>query len=484
MAQRSKISSTSSCSTNDISHFLEHLAHDVFHHVDDVVSFDEAHLDVDLRELGLAVGAQVLVAEAAHDLEITVIAGDHEQLLERLRRLRQGVELVGVHAARHDEVAGTLGGRLDQIGGLDLEESLGVEEAADLLGHLVAQDQVALQGRSAQVEVAVLHAQVVAAVGVLLNGERRGLRLVEHLDALGDDFDVARGHLRVLGFALHDASRNAEHPFAAHAGGRLAHLGGRMLLDGDLRQTVAVAQVNEGHGAEVSHFLHPPGQGYGLVYVAGSQTAASMGPVHVDGCIICSDFVSLSLQPTKVSIFTGMSYPEDEKSAVGAPAAAAKGAGGAADAAAVADGQRQTDERFMRLALAEARKALEAEEVPIGAVVVSRGAVIGRGHNLVETLADPTAHAEMQALTAAASTLGGKYLPECTLYVTVEPCIMCAGAIAWAQVGRVVWGADDPKKGYRRYSEAVFHPRTTLTRGVLAAECEELMTSFFAFLRK
>lgn len=138
----------------------------------------------------------------------------------------------------------------------------------------------------------------------------------------------------------------------------------------------------------------------------------------------------------------------------------------------------------MRLALNEARKAFDMQEVPIGAVVVAGDAVIGRGHNLVETLSDPTAHAEMQALTAAASTLGGKYLPECTLYVTVEPCIMCAGAIAWAQVGRVVWGADDPKRGYRRYSETVFHPRTTLTRGVLAAECGELMTSFFTFLRK
>ncbi|MDE5622832.1 MAG: nucleoside deaminase, partial [Alistipes sp.] len=136
-----------------------------------------------------------------------------------------------------------------------------------------------------------------------------------------------------------------------------------------------------------------------------------------------------------------------------------------------------------RLALGEARKAFDEEEVPIGAVVVAAGAVVGRGHNLVETLADPTAHAEMQALTAAASTIGGKYLQECTLYVTVEPCIMCAGAIGWAQVGRVVWGADDPKKGYRRYSEAVFHPRTTVAGGVLREECEELMASFFAALR-
>lgn len=135
------------------------------------------------------------------------------------------------------------------------------------------------------------------------------------------------------------------------------------------------------------------------------------------------------------------------------------------------------------LALNEAQKALKQQEVPIGAVVVAGGAVIGRGHNLVETLADPTAHAEMQALTAAAATLGGKYLQECTLYVTVEPCIMCAGAIGWAQVSRVVWGADDPKKGFRRYSEAVFHPRTTVARGWLREECEELMSGFFAGLR-
>lgn len=145
--------------------------------------------------------------------------------------------------------------------------------------------------------------------------------------------------------------------------------------------------------------------------------------------------------------------------------------------------QQREDEKFMRLALGEARKAFEEQEVPIGAVVVADGAVVGRGHNLVETLADPTAHAEMQALTAAASTLGGKYLQGCTLYVTVEPCIMCAGAIGWAQVGRVVWGADDPKKGYRRYSEAVFHPRTTVACGVLREECEALMSSFFAALR-
>lgn len=146
--------------------------------------------------------------------------------------------------------------------------------------------------------------------------------------------------------------------------------------------------------------------------------------------------------------------------------------------------QRQTDENFMRQALNEARKAFDQQEVPVGAVVVSEGRIVGRGHNLVETLADPTAHAEMQALTAAAATLGGKYLQQCTLYVTVEPCIMCAGAIGWAQVGRVVWGADDPKKGYRCYSDRVFHPKTTVVRGVLAEECETLMGAFFASLRQ
>ena len=145
--------------------------------------------------------------------------------------------------------------------------------------------------------------------------------------------------------------------------------------------------------------------------------------------------------------------------------------------------QRKTDEKFMRLALNEAEKALEEQEVPIGAVVVADGRIVGRGHNLVETLADATAHAEMQALTAAASTVGGKYLSECTLYVTVEPCIMCAGAIGWSQIGRIVWGADDPKRGYRRYCERVFHPRATSAAGVLREECEALMRDFFADLR-
>lgn len=144
----------------------------------------------------------------------------------------------------------------------------------------------------------------------------------------------------------------------------------------------------------------------------------------------------------------------------------------------------EQDEKFMRLALNEARLALAKREVPIGAVVVAGGRVIGRGHNLVETLSDATAHAEMQALTAAMSTLGGKYLPECTLYVTVEPCVMCGGALAWSQIGRVVYGASDPKRGYSTFSERIMHPRTEVISGVLREECEALMSSFFATLRK
>lgn len=136
------------------------------------------------------------------------------------------------------------------------------------------------------------------------------------------------------------------------------------------------------------------------------------------------------------------------------------------------------------MAIEEAERALAKHEVPIGAIVVVGDRVIGRGHNLVETLADATAHAEMQAITAAASTLGGKYLQQCTLYVTVEPCAMCAGAIAWSQVGRVVYGAADAKRGYSTISERILHPKTEVVSGVLAERSEELMQRFFADLRK
>lgn len=139
------------------------------------------------------------------------------------------------------------------------------------------------------------------------------------------------------------------------------------------------------------------------------------------------------------------------------------------------------DEKYMKLALEEARRAAAEDEIPIGAVVVTRrGAVVGRGHNLTEKLGDVTAHAEMQALTAAAGTLGGKYLTDCTLYVTVEPCTMCAGAIGWAQVGRIVYGAPDPKRGYSSVvARSPFHPKAEIVAGVLEEECAALMKEFF-----
>lgn len=142
------------------------------------------------------------------------------------------------------------------------------------------------------------------------------------------------------------------------------------------------------------------------------------------------------------------------------------------------------DEKYMRMALDEARRAAEMGEVPVGAVIVTHGRVIGRGHNLTETLTDVTAHAEIQAITAAAQTVGGKYLPDCTLYVTVEPCLMCGGALGWSQIGRVVYGASDPKRGCSTFTDRAYHPRTQVEGGVLADECGELMKSFFSQRRK
>lgn len=137
------------------------------------------------------------------------------------------------------------------------------------------------------------------------------------------------------------------------------------------------------------------------------------------------------------------------------------------------------DERFMRMALNEAHLAADADEVPIGAVIVCNGQVIARAHNLTETLTDVTAHAEMQAITSAAAMLGGKYLVDCTIYVTVEPCLMCAGALGWSQIARVVYGASDEKRGYHTFCSHPFHKKTIVESGVLADECAQLITDFF-----
>ena len=142
------------------------------------------------------------------------------------------------------------------------------------------------------------------------------------------------------------------------------------------------------------------------------------------------------------------------------------------------------DTFYMKQALAEAEKAARCGEVPVGAVIVCQGRIIARAHNLTETLNDVTAHAEMQAITSAADVLGGKYLKDCTLYVTVEPCVMCAGAIAWAQTGRLVFGAADEKRGYRRYAPQALHPKTIVSEGILADECALLMKDFFSARRR
>ena len=145
----------------------------------------------------------------------------------------------------------------------------------------------------------------------------------------------------------------------------------------------------------------------------------------------------------------------------------------------ITEEQQKKDERYMRMALEEAQIAYEAGEIPIGAVVVCKDRVISRAHNLTETLCDVTAHAEMQAITAAANTLGGKYLTDCTLYVTVEPCVMCAGALGWSQIPRIVYGCRDEKRGFTDYAPHALHPKCTVVGGVIEDECRQLMQQFF-----
>jgi len=139
-----------------------------------------------------------------------------------------------------------------------------------------------------------------------------------------------------------------------------------------------------------------------------------------------------------------------------------------------------SDEYFMKEALKEAQRAMDRDEVPVGAVIVWNNNIIARAHNLSETLNDPTAHAEMQAFTSATNTTGGKYLQDCTLYVTVEPCVMCAGASFWVQIGRIVYGATDVKRGYTLLRQSVLHPQTVVQGGILKEECSDLMKAFFA----
>lgn len=144
----------------------------------------------------------------------------------------------------------------------------------------------------------------------------------------------------------------------------------------------------------------------------------------------------------------------------------------------------EQDIRFMKEALKEAECAAAEDEVPVGAVIVHNGRIIGRGHNMTERLCDPTAHAEMIALTASCEAMGGKYLKDCTLYVTIEPCPMCAAALAWAQIDRIVWGADDPKRGHSLFQPSLLHPKTLTDKGILSDECARLASDYFKAKRK
>ena len=146
--------------------------------------------------------------------------------------------------------------------------------------------------------------------------------------------------------------------------------------------------------------------------------------------------------------------------------------------------QPKSDEEYMKEALKEAQKALELDEVPVGAVIVCNNQIVARAHNFTERLNDVTAHAEMQAFTAAADFLGGKYLNECTLYVTLEPCVMCAGASYWTQLKKIVFGASDEKRGFQKKAANVMHPKTECVKGVMAEECAQLLTDFFASKRE
>ncbi|MCD7962548.1 MAG: nucleoside deaminase [Rikenellaceae bacterium] len=148
------------------------------------------------------------------------------------------------------------------------------------------------------------------------------------------------------------------------------------------------------------------------------------------------------------------------------------------------DNQQNSDVFFMNAAIREAEKSFNMGEVPVGAVIVSGGTIIARAHNLVEQLNDPTAHAEMQAITSATNYIGGKYLRDCTLYVTLEPCPMCAAACYWAQIGEVVYGAEDPKRGFTTLNSRILHPKTKLRHGILIDQCEKMMKEFFSKLRK
>ena len=260
---------------------LEKGAHHLLEVVQDIFLLHEGHFAVDLGEFRLPVRAEVLVAEAADDLEVAVIAGHHQQLLEGLGALREGVELARIHAGRDHEVAGAFRRGLDQVRGLDLHEALGVQEVADLVGHAVPERERPAERTAAEVQVAVFHPDVVAAVGFVLDGEGRGDGLVQDGDGGHLDLDVAGGHLAVLGLALDDLADRLDHEFTAEGGGGVHQVGGRVGLHDQLGDAVTVPEVDEGHAAQFAGFLDPSGERHALSLVADAEFSASVCTIHI-----------------------------------------------------------------------------------------------------------------------------------------------------------------------------------------------------------
>ena len=254
----------------------DHAGVQLLDEVEDVLLVDEAHLQVELRELGLAVGAKVFVAEAAGDLIVLLEAGDHQQLLELLRRLRQGVEVAGIDAARHQVVARALRRRFRQDRRLDLVEAAGVEEVADVLVDAVAHGEAVVDGYAAQVEVAIAQSQQFVDLDLFIYVERRRLRRVQDLRFCSDDFDFARRQPGVLraGGSGRDGAADAENVLVAHFAGDGVGVGRGLRVEDDLDEAAGIAQVDEDETAVVPPAVHPAGEQHFLAAVLFSEVAA------------------------------------------------------------------------------------------------------------------------------------------------------------------------------------------------------------------
>ena len=259
---------------------FEQMTGHILEHLNNVFLVDERHLAVYLRELRLTVSTQVLIAEALGYLEIAVEAAHHQQLLQRLRRLRQGIELSGIHAAGHHEVACALGRGTYQNRRLHLDEVARVEKVTDEDGHLVTQLQVSSHALAAQVQITVLHTDVVAAVGLVLDGERRRQAFAQDVQILGQNLDVARGHLRVLALTLADGAFHLHAELAAEAVGLGTELGIGRLVEYNLCDTIAVANVDKRHAAHLTGALHPAGQRHFLTGILEPKLSTSISPIH------------------------------------------------------------------------------------------------------------------------------------------------------------------------------------------------------------